>query len=248
MWRPLARKLNVMPADVETKFAEHDAQRCVQHPEEHESIAVLTTRPRRSGRWCATARAHRARRAWIRVAGHGRTGNGEDGRLMPSGGTPRSLRVGCARAARSLCSRASLDSPDGQVRRRPPGQPAAAADLAGRRRCARGRPDRLSHRLGLRARRAAGQPRRTRPDPGDPRARRQAPLHPDVLRLRPARPVRADLQQRVPGDPVGHARPLHVHPPGHRRGAAPAPPSQEAHRRRPHPRPRGVPGAALRAR
>ena len=83
----------------------------------------------------------------------------------------------------------------------------------------RRRADRLPDRLGLRPRVPAGQPRRPRPDPADPRPRRAAPLHADVRQLRPARPVRARRQPRVPRDQGRDARSVHVHPAGDRRGA-----------------------------
>ena len=114
---------------------------------------------------------------------------------------------------------------------------------AARRRCA----DRLPDRLGLRPGLPDRQPRRPRPDPADPRPRRAAPLHAGLQGLLPARSVRARRQRGVPGDQGRDAGALHVHPPGHPRGAAPADAPEEAHGRGAHPRPHRGPGAARRS-
>ncbi len=121
------------------------------------------------------------------------------------------------------------------IHRHPSREPAAAQRRPGGRDARGGGPDRLSHRLGIRARGAARQPGRARPDPHDSRARRQAPLHAHVPRLRPAGPVRARRQRDLPRDQVGDARALHVHPPGHLRGAQAAAAPQEEDRRRTDP-------------
>ena len=138
----------------------------------------------------------------------------------------------------------------GALRRHPPGQPAGAAAPAGRRRAARGRADRLPDRLRLRPGLPDRQPRGPRPDPAHPRPRRAAPLHAGLQGLQPARAAGARGQRGVPRDPGRDARALHVHPPGHARGAAAAAAPQEAHGRRTDPRPhRGprAPGPARRA-
>ena len=123
------------------------------------------------------------RRQRARGAGRGRAGVPRRARLPRRPGRAQRRGVADLRAAQGAAPRPQgrrpqrprrpgrrLDSRRGALRRRPPGQPAAAAARAGRRRAARRRADRLPDRLRLRARLPARQPRRPRPDPADPRA------------------------------------------------------------------------------